>query len=133
MKVYEAVEVIKKYAASHEYTLFSTYKTTQAIEIMINTLEYFMEIEVEKALKIGKKDHRLKTLPIYFNEVLNGNKTFEVRFNDRDFKVGDILHLEEFENQSYTGRVYNVEITYILTDIQYCKDGFVILGFKEWR
>ncbi|HGS9342764.1 DUF3850 domain-containing protein [Clostridioides difficile] len=30
--------------------------------------------------------HELKILPQYFKEVVNGNKNFEVRKNDRSFK-----------------------------------------------
>lgn len=40
--------------------------------------------------------HNLKTWPEYFRAVRNREKTFELRFNDRDFKVGDVLLLQEF-------------------------------------
>lgn len=40
------------------------------------------------------KTHELKILPKYFSEVYSGNKTFEVRKNDRNFKVGDMLILK---------------------------------------
>jgi len=52
----------------------------------------------EKAPEQGEEKgrvHELKTWSAYFNEVLMGRKTFEVRKNDRDFKVGDILTLVE--------------------------------------
>lgn len=32
----------------------------------------------------------LKIYPEFFDEVFKGYKTFEVRKNDRDFKVGDV-------------------------------------------
>ena len=35
----------------------------------------------------------LKILPEYFEAVKSGKKTFELRKNDRDFCVGDILIL----------------------------------------
>ncbi|MEE1897096.1 DUF3850 domain-containing protein [Flavobacterium rakeshii] len=71
------------------------------------------------------KTHELKTLPEYFEAVHNGTKNFEVRKNDRDFKLGDTLILKEFipknhygENKpikdTYTGRELQTEITYIL-------------------
>ena len=49
--------------------------------------------------------HELKTLPIYFEEVIEGRKSFEVRKNDRNFKVGDMLALNEYdaEKKEYTG------------------------------
>lgn len=41
--------------------------------------------------------HHLKTMPEYFQAVIEGRKPFEVRKNDRGFKVGDRVILEEFE------------------------------------
>lgn len=74
--------------------------------------------------------HELKILPCYFNEVKNGNKTFELRKLDRDFKVGDILHLREWVNDDYTLNEQIRTITYILKDCEEygLKEGFVILG-----
>ena len=40
--------------------------------------------------------HQLKTWPEYFKAVAAGTKTFEVRENDRNFKVGDVLELREW-------------------------------------
>lgn len=47
------------------------------------------------------KIHNLKIKPCYFKDVVSGVKTFEVRFNDRNFKMGDILVLEEFDDRGY--------------------------------
>ena len=46
--------------------------------------------------------HELKTWPEYFEEVWNGNKTFELRKNDRKFEAGDILVLREYDPASGT-------------------------------
>lgn len=40
--------------------------------------------------------HHLKTLPDYFQAVIDERKPFEIRENDRNFKVGDLVVLEEF-------------------------------------
>lgn len=60
--------------------------------------------------------HRLKIWPNYYNAVTSGLKTFEVRIDDRDYKVGDILELEEWDpsTKEFTGRPILVRrITYI--------------------
>lgn len=41
--------------------------------------------------------HELKTWKEYFEEVFVGHKNFEVRKNDRDFKIGDTLILIEVD------------------------------------
>jgi DnaJ-class molecular chaperone len=41
--------------------------------------------------------HELKTWPEFFEPLSNGNKTFELRYNDRAYSVGDELCLREFD------------------------------------
>ena len=76
------------------------------------------------------KVHNLKIKPQYFKDVVCGIKTFEVRKNDRGFEIGDLMVLETYDNEKFTGSFVNTEITYILDDPQFCKEGYVILGFK---
>lgn len=76
--------------------------------------------------------HELKILPKYFNEVRNLNKQFELRKDDRDYRVGDWILLREYENGQYTGREAGCfRISYILRDCtQYgLMDGYCILGW----
>lgn len=40
--------------------------------------------------------HRLKVQPPYFDALMDGSKTFEVRKNDRAFQRGDVLQLAEW-------------------------------------
>ncbi|WP_225428333.1 ASCH/PUA domain-containing protein [Levilactobacillus enshiensis] len=74
--------------------------------------------------------HELKIQPEYFREVFLGNKTFEIRKNDRGFHVGDTLILKEFspENRFYTGRALARKITY-MTEFQQ-KTGYVVLAIN---
>lgn len=77
--------------------------------------------------------HDLKILPQYFEAVKTGKKKFELRKNDRDYKVGDEIHLEEWEPAGgYTGRDIVKEITYVLKDCERfgLKDGYCIIGWQ---
>ena len=80
---------------------------------------------------MGRQHHNLKILPKYYMAVEKGIKTFEIRFNDRNFKVGDILHLQEFCGGEYTGRELSKEVCYMIDNPEYCKEGFVVLGIKN--
>lgn len=76
---------------------------------------------------------RLKILPQYFEEVIKGNKRAELRLNDRDFKVGDIYELEEYDGKTYTGRSVTVRIMHILEGFEglakgWCMFSFVTIG-----
>ena len=77
--------------------------------------------------------HELKILPEYFEAVTSERKQFEIRENDRDYKVGDLLILREYDIwvDEFTGNSYKAEITYITDYAQ--KDGYVVLGIKGVR
>jgi hypothetical protein len=57
-------------------------------------------------------------------------KKFEVRKNDRDFKVGDILILKEFdpETNEYTGDYVGREVIYILDKQSFFPEGYIIMS-----
>lgn len=78
--------------------------------------------------------HDLKISCDYFDDVRRGYKTFEVRYNDRKFKVGDVLLLREVNKKGiYTKRELLCEVSYLLDDEKYCKDGYVVLGISGVR
>lgn len=54
-----------------------------------------------------------------------------MRFNDRNYHVHDILHLREWQDDKYTGKEMAVEVTYLLDNPDYCKEGFVIMAIKK--
>lgn len=60
--------------------------------------------------------HELKCWTIYFQSILTGEKEFEVRINDRGFKVGDSLLLKEWDEtkEQYTKRQIIKRITYMI-------------------
>lgn len=81
--------------------------------------------------------HALKTINPYFSHVVCGEKTFEVRKVDRPFSLGDSIVLQEWieepeedEEYGYTGREWHGEITYLLSEPEFVKKGFIILGIK---
>ena len=78
--------------------------------------------------------HILKTWPEYFAPIIQGKKKFEYRRNDRDYQVGDILYLREYDANAvpgaYTGRQATVKVTYILSDGFGLPEGHVIMSFK---
>ena len=82
----------------------------------------------ERLLKLTTT-HELKILPKYFSEVLGRVKNFEVRKNDRNYDVGDSLLLREWDGTTFTGRRLLRRIGYILSDPEYVKEGYVVLGF----
>ena len=77
------------------------------------------------------KHHYLKILPDYYDHVKSGDKTFEVRLNDRDYQVNDVLHLQEFMNGEYTGRELVKVVSYILNNPKYCKEDYVIMSIQN--
>lgn len=76
--------------------------------------------------------HELKISPCYFADVISGNKTFELRKNDRFFQVGDLLALNEFDSKtkSYSGNSCLVYVDYILNNPEYCKENYVAMSIK---
>ena len=76
--------------------------------------------------------HELKILPQWFADVVSEKKNFEIRRADRDFKVGDLLCLKEYEKGKYTGRETIRKIEYIYRgDGTYgLSEDFCILGMK---
>ncbi len=78
--------------------------------------------------------HELKTWPEYFFEVSTGKKKFEVRLNDRDFKVGDRVILNEWNPKlkKYTGLRYTFVILYILHGGNFgIEEGYCVMSFDK--
>ena len=71
-------------------------------------------VKFEKSIKIMKKVEK-KVWPEYFQEIINGKKTFELRLNDFDVSEGDSLILKEWDpkTKNYTGRELEKEVGYV--------------------
>ena len=59
------------------------------------------------------KLHELKIKDEYFKEVLRENKTFELRKNDRDYQVGDLIHFVDIDGNPS----YNEKLVFLITDV----------------
>jgi len=66
--------------------------------------------------------HELKSWPALFEALSAGSKTHELRRNDRDYKVGDVLLLREYNPDAgqYTSRQIRVVVTYITSTTTPC-------------
>lgn len=79
--------------------------------------------------------HILKVRPDYFHAIWDGDKTFEIRFNDRDFKVGDVLDLRGFEpeTQRFTGDHLLRSVLYVLHGGLFgLAEGYVCMSLGPW-
>lgn len=80
--------------------------------------------------------HSLKLNEKYCDDVLYGLKRFEVRFNDRNFKVGDIVHFIPVNSHGITvthavSKIY-FKITYILSDFCGLSDNYVVFTISKF-
>lgn len=62
------------------------------------------------------KRHEIKILPQYYEAASKGIKQFELRKDDRDYQVGDLVRLREWDGKEYTGNKMIVGIKYVLRD-----------------
>lgn len=78
--------------------------------------------------------HTLKTWLEPFAAVVNGDKTFEIRKDDRNFQVGDSLILQEWcpVQQKYTGKELHMRVTFIGRGEPY-PEGYACMAIKEWE
>ena len=78
-----------------------------------------------------ERRHRLKLAKMFFNAVDTGKKSFELRKNDRNYQIGDILELHEMSDGEETGRVTEKQVIYILEGFKGLEEGYCILGLEE--
>lgn len=76
------------------------------------------------------KVHQIRLASMYFDDVQCGKKRFELRKNDREYKVGDKLIMMEFANGKHTGREVEADVIYMLEDYSGIEEGYCILGIE---
>lgn len=91
------------------------------------------EEKLDAALSDNKPDHKIHEIKIaamYYEDVVSGKKSFELRKNDRGYKQGDKLIMLEFKDGKHTGRIVNADIVYMLEDYTGLAEGYCILGIQ---
>ena len=75
--------------------------------------------------------HVLKCDQPHYDAVVSGAKTFEIRFNDRDYAVGDELELHPMNafRALDPDRSVTVTVTYMVEGEYGLRDRYVVLGF----
>lgn len=87
---------------------------------------------MEMCIKNNLRTIEKKILPGFFADVVNGDKTFEVRKDEDNIQVGDKLLLREWNGSSYTGKVFECEVAYVLRNVDKygLMNGYCIIGIK---
>jgi len=80
--------------------------------------------------------HTIKLNENFCQAVLDGEKTFEIRENDRGYQTGDYINFEPVYGSPYRNHSFDVlknktyKITYVLNGWG-IKNGFVVFSFCE--
>lgn len=78
------------------------------------------------------KIHELKTMPEFFQHLWEGRKKFEIRKDDRGFRAGDTLRLQEYllSDQKYTKRWMEAKVNRIWKRLPGVDSQFVVMDIE---
>lgn len=78
------------------------------------------------------KLHHLKCVDPYFTDVWEGRKTFEIRRNDRDYQIGDVVILQRYDPRlsTWLSGVIVAKVGYVLEHAEAfgVAKGYVVLS-----
>lgn len=79
--------------------------------------------------------HEIKIWKQYADDILSGKKVFEIRKNDRDYQVGDILQFKVTDQDGVPKDDHDLnrtpyEITYIHSGLG-LQEGYVVMSIKR--
>ena len=82
-----------------------------------------------------RKIHNIKLNYEFQQPILDGEKTFEVRCNDRGYQKGDLVKFRVFDGRRNVIEPLDdmvFEITYVLSG-WHIDDGYVVFAFKPYK
>jgi hypothetical protein len=86
--------------------------------------------ELIKYSRLENKVHELKIKQEFAKEYYSGKKQWEIRKNDRDFRVGDEIIFTIIE----TGYKYSRQIIYVFDGVEYgLEKGYCILSLSGYK
>lgn len=78
--------------------------------------------------------HCIKIQQEFADAVCSGDKSFEIRYNDRGYQKGDLIHFRVMDgtdfNKYHMLNDKTYEVTYVLSGWGLC-EGYVALAIKE--
>ena len=79
--------------------------------------------------------HLLKINQKYYEDVMNFRKKAELRKNDRDFKVGDLIHFTRVDGGEYETFINMFVITHILPikDLIPDSEDYVMISIDPYK
>lgn len=102
-------------------------------EASISFLRKYLEETVKR--NTGKHIHFLKCDPEWFRLIVAGKKFCELRKDDRNYELGDILVVNEhFRNNTepyFTGSVFACRISWMIKNGESLKEGHSLLGLSK--
>jgi hypothetical protein len=81
----------------------------------------------------NRKEHNLKVWPGFYDALESGEKTFELRHDDRGYRAGDVLLLREWSPNSgeYTGRQMRRKVSYIISGLWGLQQNVVCMALQS--
>ena len=67
----------------------------------------------------------LKIVPGFLRDIISGDKTFELRYDDKLYSPGDVLRLHDGSEREPV----DVQVTYVLSSFELAQ-GYVALGIR---
>lgn len=80
--------------------------------------------------------HVIKVREIYAEDILDGGKPFEIRKNDRNYRVGDkilfrVIDSKTLERVQHALNKRLFDVTYVLEDVPGLHKGYAIIGIRQ--